>query len=84
MTEDLPTYLLSQGVLGVACLVLGYVCVRLYRENKELQGEIRQLYKDQLADNKEVAKDVTEVLRGNSQANLALAEKIEAVQGRRQ
>lgn len=75
---DLNTYLFSQGVLGVACLVLGIVCVKLYNKTDRQQQRIEELQNLRLADSKEVNKEVTEVLQGNSQSSRILAEKIEA------
>lgn len=77
MGDSLSTYLFTQGVLGVACLVLGWVCLKLYNEVRRLYTRIEELQELRLQDSKEVSKDVTEVLRGNSEANRILAEKIE-------
>lgn len=67
---DPTTYFLTQGVLGVVCLCLGLVCIKLYNKVQSLQDA-------RLQDSKDVAKDVTSVLQANSQSNLLLAAKIE-------
>lgn len=90
MEAGISNYLLTQGVLGIAVLVLGIVVVYQQKKLDRQDVEIRQGYKDRLDDNKlhaadykEMAKDNQEVLQGNSQSNLILAEKIEVVKGRR-
>lgn len=75
MDGQITTYLFTQGVLGVACLVEGIVIVYLGRWIRSLLAELRQEYKERLGETKEI----TDVLRVNSQANMLLAEKIEAV-----
>lgn len=77
MGGDVATYLFTQGVLGVVCLVLGIVCIRLYGKTEKQEARIQELQELRLQDSKEVTKDVTEVLQGNSQSNRILAEKIE-------
>lgn len=39
MNDGIATFLFTQGVLGVACLVLGIVCVKLYNKNERLEKE---------------------------------------------
>lgn len=68
---DLTTYLLTQGVLGVACVALGVAVIKLYNKVQELQ-EAR------LQDSKDTTKEVITVVQGNTQANLLLAAKIES------
>lgn len=82
-STGVSTYLFTQGVLGVACLVLGLVCVKLYNKGDRLQTRIEQLQDLRLDDSKEVTKEVTAVLQGNTQSNLVLAEKIESSKERR-
>ncbi len=77
MGENVGSYLFTQGVLGVACLVLGLVIIKLYNKNEKQQLRIEELQELRLQDTKEVAKDITDVLQGNSQSNRILAEKIE-------
>lgn len=67
---DVGTYFFTQGILGVIVVVLDIVCIKLYNKVQELQDA-------RLLDAKEVTKDVTTVLAGNTQSNLILAEKIE-------
>lgn len=74
-TTDIGTYFFTQGVLGIICLVLAAVCIKLYNKVSALQ-DLR------LQDSKDVTKDVTTVLQGNSQSNLILAEKIESAKRR--
>lgn len=78
--EGVGAYLLTQGALGIATLVLGYVCGKLYNKNERLQARIEELHILRLEDSKEVVKEVTEVIQGNSQNMRVFAEKIEVVQ----
>lgn len=70
-SPDVGTYLFTQGVLGVVCLVLGLVCRTLYNKVQALQDA-------RLQDAKDVTKDVTTVVQGNAEAMRILAAKIEA------
>ena len=83
MNGEVTTYLFTQGVLGVACIVIGFVAVKLYNKNERQQLRIDELQELRLQDSKEVTKDVTEVLQGNSQSNRILAEKIEVAKAER-
>lgn len=80
--ENVTTYLLTQGVLGVACLVLGYVCIKLYNKTETQQSKIEELHNARLNDIKEIKDQLSELLQGNTEANRILAEKIEAVRRR--
>jgi hypothetical protein len=82
--ESGATYLFTQGTLGVVVVALATVCIRLYNKIERQQTRIEELQELRLQDSKEVAKDITEVLQGNSQSNRILAEKIESAktQGR--
>jgi hypothetical protein len=82
MDPNISTFYLGQGVLGVTVLVLVYVVIKLYNKNEEKQSRIEELQDLRLQDSKEVTKDVTAVLQGNSQSNLILAEKIDAAKRR--
>jgi hypothetical protein len=75
--EGVPTYLLTQGVLGVVVLVLGYVVIRLYNKTERLEQEKSELLKLQLQDSVEQTRNVTAVLSDNSQNMRILSEKIE-------
>lgn len=77
MPTDASTYYFTQGVLGVTVAVLLYVCIKLYNKTEKQQLRIEELQDLRLADSKEVTKDVTAVLQGNSQSNALLAAKIE-------
>lgn len=73
---DVNTYLFSQGVLGVVVIALTTVIIKLYNKTEKQQLRIEELQELRLQDTKEVAKDITTVLEGNSQSNRILAEKI--------
>lgn len=75
------TYLFTQGVLGVVVVALSTVCIKLYNKVERQQLRIEELQDLRLADSKEVTKDVTEVLQGNSQNMRVLSEKIEFAKG---
>ncbi len=83
MLDSVGSYLLTQGVLGIACIVLGIVCIKLYNKTERQQTRIEELQELRLTDSKDVAKDVTEVLSGNSQNMRILSEKIEVAKGRK-
>lgn len=78
MDPNVAAFYLTQGVLGVTVLVLAYVVIKLYNKGEAKQTRIEELQELRLQDSKEVTKDVTAVLSGNSQSNLILAEKIDA------
>lgn len=75
---DVNTYLFSQGVLGVACLVLGIVCVKLYNKTDRLEKDKTDLMEARRVDTVQTLEKITEVMQTNSQTNRLLAEKIEA------
>lgn len=77
MEPNGATYLFTQGVLGVVVVALSTVCIKLYNKAEKQQLRIEELQELRLQDTKEVAKDITDVLQGNSQSNRILAEKIE-------
>lgn len=77
MDTPLGTYLFTQGVLGVAVFVLGWVCIKLYNKTERQQARIEELHELRLQDSREIQKEITTVLEGNSQSNRILAEKIE-------
>lgn len=82
MDPNITTYYLTQGVLGVTVVVLIYVVIKLYNKGEAKQSRIDELQDLRLQDSKEVTKDVTAVLQGNTQSNLVLAAKIDAAKGR--
>lgn len=89
MQDGVTSYLLTQGVLGVACIVLGIVIIYQQKKLDRKEEKIEQLQQARLDDTKthaddyrDMAKDNQEVLQGNSQSNALLAAKIEAVKGK--
>lgn len=82
---SLSTYLLTQGVLGVAVLVLAFVCIKLYNsretDRKEWRAEVKELNALRLQDSKDIAEKVTGVLDNTSQNVRILSEKIVAGKG---
>lgn len=79
--ENGTTYLFTQGVLGVVVVALSTVCIKLYNKVERQQLRIEELQDLRLTDSKQVTKDVTEVLQGNSQNMRVLSEKIAIVKG---
>lgn len=77
------TYLFTQGVLGVVVAALSAVVIKLYNKSERQQNKIEELQNLRLADSKEVTRDVTAVLQGNSQNMYVLSEKIEVAKGQR-
>ena len=93
-SAGLTSYLFTQGVLGFAVFVLGWVCIKLYnsRENdctahalevKQLQKEKEDIIEARRVESNTTTKEVLSVLQTNSQSNNLLASKIEAVKGDR-
>jgi len=82
MEDNLSTYLFTQGVLGVAVLVLGLVCLKLYNsreaDRKEWRAESRELNTLRLQDSKDVGEKVVTVMDNTSQNLRILSEKIVA------
>lgn len=83
-------YLFTQGILGVVCVALIIVVVYQQRKSDKKDDKIDALNAQLLAENKshtldyrEMAKDNSEVLQGNSQSIQLMAAKIEAVKGQR-
>ena len=83
--ENLPAYFLSQGVLGVAVLVLGLVIRSIYGELKEERKKNSDLQEARRLDVIETRDQVTTVLSGISQNLESISDKIEIaqLQGRR-
>lgn len=84
MDASLSNYLFTQGVLGVACLVLGIVIVYQQRKNDkkdlridELHATILALVTQHSAEYHELAKETTEVMRQDAQNIAILSEKIQ-------
>ncbi len=85
-SQGVTTFLFTQGVLGIACIVLGWVCIKLYNKNEKLQAEKDALQREKQdiiearrVESNATTKEVLEVLQSNSQSNTLLATKIEAV-----
>lgn len=71
------TYLFTQGVLGIVVVALSTVCIKLYNKSEKQQLRIEELQDLRLEDSKQLTKDVTDVVQGNSQNMRVLSEKIE-------
>lgn len=82
--ESGATYLFTQGVLGIVVVALSTVCIKLYNKSERQQLRIEELQDLRLDDSKQVTKDVTDVLQGNSQNLRVLSEKIEIAKGNKQ
>lgn len=78
MPTDVTTYLLTQGVLGVAVIILGLVVRQLYNKTERLEKEKTDLMEARRVDTVQTLEKVTDVMQTNSQTNRLLAEKIEA------
>ena len=82
MSELFSNYLFTQGVLGVACLVLGIVVVYLQRKLDRREMRIDELQSLRLQDTRELSEETTKVVSDFSQNIRILTEKIEI--GKRQ
>lgn len=85
MSGDRTLINIPPTVFGLLCLMittLSGVIIWQQKRIDRLYEKIEVLFEARLTDSKEVAKDVTAVLQGNSQANLILAEKIEVAKER--
>lgn len=87
--DGVTSYLFTQGVLGVAVIVLGIVVIYQQKKIDKKDEKLELLYEARILDNKnhstdyrDMAKDNQEVLQGNSQSILLLGSKIETVKGR--
>lgn len=77
MDGGVTTYLLTQGVLGVSVLVLGYVVGKLYSKTERLEKEKSDIAEARRLDDKEQYEKLTQIVIDNTQSNRILAEKIE-------
>jgi len=77
MDAGVSTYLLTQGVLGVAVIVLGFVVSKLYNKTERLEKEKSDLAESRRLDDKEQIEKITLIVQENTQSNRILAEKIE-------
>lgn len=85
-TQGVTSYLFTQGVLGIAVIVLGWVCLKLYNKTEKLQAEKDVLQKEKEAiiearrlESVQTVIDYKDIVQGNSQSNALLIAKIEAV-----
>lgn len=79
--ENVPGYLLGQGILGVAVLVLGVVVMRLYNKTERLEKEKSDIQELRRLDAVQTRDDVTSVLPGISQSLQNISDKIEISKG---
>lgn len=84
--DQISTYLFTQGVLGVAVFVLGWVCIKLYNKTEKLQAEKDLIQREKEAliearrlDSVQSVKDYATIVQDNTQTNALLGAKIEAV-----
>lgn len=80
--ETTITYLLTQGVLGIACLALIIVVRKLYNKCEELRKENIQLHEARLNDSKEIGSKAIQVMEAFSQTSNMLSSKL--LTGKRQ
>lgn len=81
--ENVPTFLLTQGVLGVAALIEGIVIMKLYGKIERLEKEKSDLLEARRLDAVETRTDVTSMLPGISQSLASISEKIEIIKDRK-
>lgn len=74
---DISSYLFGQGILGVACLVEGYIIMKLYAKTERLEKDKFDLQEARRLDAVEIRTDVTSVLPGISQSLQNISDKIE-------
>lgn len=87
-SAGLTSYLFTQGVLGFAVFVLGWVCIKLYNKTEKLQAENNALQKEKeviiearRVESVQTVTDYKDIVQSNSQSNALLIAKIEAVKG---
>lgn len=81
MDGGVTTYLLTQGVLGVAVLALSYVVAKLYSKTEKLQLRIEELHQMRLDDARSTRENMEEIMRGHNKNLEDLTNKFEIVQG---
>lgn len=74
---DVSSYLIGQGGLGIAVLVLGVVVNRLYTKTERLEKEKDDLQEARRLDAVESRTEVTSLLPGISQSLQNISDKIE-------
>lgn len=77
MLDKIAEYLLTQGILGVSVIMLSLVCLKLYNKSERIEKEKIEILEAWRKETKEQGDDQLEVLKGNSQSLLFLANKIE-------
>lgn len=75
--ENVTTYLLTQGVLGVAVIALAFVVGKLYNKTERLEKDKSDIAEARRLDDKEQIEKITLIVQENTQSNRILAEKIE-------
>ena len=75
--EGAATFLLTQGVLGVATVVLGAVVVSREKKIDKLQSRIDELQEARRLDAVETREQVTSILPNLSQSLQNISDKIE-------
>lgn len=80
--EGVSTYLVTQGVLGIAVLVLGYVVNKLYNKTEQLEREKSEIAEARRLDDKEQFEMLTQLIQDFTQSNRILTEKIEVMKSR--
>lgn len=75
--EGVSTYLITQGVLGISVLVLGYVVGKLYSKTERLEKEKSDLAEARRLDDREQFEKLTQLVHDFTQSNRILTEKIE-------
>lgn len=83
-TDGITTYLITQGALGVACIVLAFVCVKLYNKTERLEKEKSDLQEARRLETRDTTKEVISVLSANANSMQVLSEKIEIAKQRGQ
>lgn len=76
--EGITNYLFTQGVLGVVVVGLIVICVKLYNKIERLEKEKVAILEAWRAETKEDGKDALDIVKGNSQSLIYIADKIEA------
>lgn len=75
--ENITTYLLTQGILGVVTLVEAIVITKIYSELKQERSKVDAIQEARRLDAVETRNDVTSVLPGISQSLQNISDKIE-------
>lgn len=79
--EDISTYLLTQGVLGLAVLVFGVVIYRLHLRDEKRLARIEELHELRLEDARKTKETMEEIMRGHNKNIESLDEKFQIAQG---